>query len=85
MIVHPDLWIWPPRARRDAQDFMEHRRRDRLNRKYNRLLDAWLRLAFGHHQLGSQIQLSPFDSGDDVENPRFVLSSRTAFTRRLRS
>ena len=85
MIVHPDLWIWPPRARRDAKAFMEHRRRDRLNRKYNRLLGAWLRLALGHHQPGTQVHLSPFDSGDGVENPRFLLSSRTAFTRRLRS
>ena len=85
MMVHPDLWIWPSRARRDAKDFMEHRRRDRLNRRYNQLLDAWLRLALGHHQPGSRIQLAPFESGDYVENPRFVLSSRTAFTRRLRS
>ena len=83
MSVHPDLWVWPPRARRDAKDFMDYRRRDRLNRKYNQLLDAWLRLVLGHHQAGSKIQLSPFDSGDDVENPRFVVSSRTAFTRRL--
>ena len=83
MTVHPDLWIWPPWARRDAQGFMEHRRRDRLNRKYSQLLDAWLRLALGDHQPGSQIELSPFDGGDDVENPRFVLSNRTAFTRRL--
>ena len=85
MIVHPDLWIWPPRARRDARDFMAYRRRDRLNRKHNRLLDAWLRLTLGDHRPGSQIQLSPFDGGDDVENPRFLLSSRTAFTWRLRS
>ena len=85
MLVHPDIWIWPPRARRDAQDFMNHRRRDRLNRKYNQLLDAWLRVVLGQHQRGSEIRLSPFDAGDDVENPRFLISSRTAFTRRLRS
>ena len=83
LTVHPDLWIWPARARRDAQDFMADRRRARLNRKYNQLLDAWLRIVLGDHQRGAKIQLSPFDSGDEVENPRFVLGSRTAFTRRL--
>ena len=83
MLVHPDLWIWPPRARRDAQDFMAERRRDRYNRKYNDLLDAWLRVVvLGDRPGPAKIELSPFDDGDDVENPRFVLSSRTAFARR---
>ena len=85
MLLQPDLWIWPARARKDAQDFMDQRRRDRFNRKYNQLLDAWLRVALGQHQRASEIRLSPFDGGDDVENPRFVISSRTAFTRRLGS
>ena len=85
MLVHPDLWIWPAHARRDAQDFMGQRRRDRLNRKYNELLDAWLRVVFGQYRRASAIRLSPFDAGDDIENPRFLISSRTVFTRRLRS
>ena len=84
LLVHPDLWVWPPRARSDAQDFMHQRRRDRRNRKYNELLDAWLQVALGPHQRGAEIELSPFDTGDEVENPRFLLGSRTAFTRRLR-
>lgn len=85
MLIHPDLWIWPPRSRKDAKDFMDHRRRDRLNRKYNELLDAWLRVVLGQHQRRSEIQLSPFDTGDDVENPQFRLSSRTAFSRKSSS
>ena len=84
MLVHPDLWIWPPRARRDAQDFMAQRRRDRFNRRYNEILDAWLRVVLGNYRHRAEIDLSPFDGGDDVENPHFVLSSRTAFARRAR-
>ena len=42
LLIHPDIWIWPPRARKDAQDFMDQRRRKRFNRKYNELLDAWI-------------------------------------------
>ena len=83
MLVQPDIWIWPPRARKDAQDFMQHRRRDRFNDKFNQVLDAWLRVVLGDHSRGSHIRLTPFDSGGDAENPPFVLSSRTAFARRL--
>ena len=82
MLVHPDLWIWPPRARRDAQDFIEHRRRYRFNHKYNEILNAWLRIVLGDHRSPTKVELSAFDGGDDVENPRFLLGSRTAFTRR---
>ncbi len=83
VLLHPDLWIWPPRARQDAKDFMQQRRRDRMNRKYNQLLDAWLRVSLGRYQLGAEIDLTPFNDGDGPDNPRFVVSSRTAFTRRL--
>ncbi len=83
LLIHPDIWIWPPRSRRDSKDFMDGRRRDRRNQKYNELLNAWLSLALGQHQRASEIQVSPFDTGDDVENPRFRLGSRTAFARRL--
>ena len=84
LLIHPDLWIWPPRARRDAQDFMDRRRRDRLNRKYNELLDGWLEVVLGPHRRGAEVEVSPFETGDEVENPRFLLGSRTAYTRRLR-
>lgn len=83
MLLHPDVWIWPPRARQDAGDFMRQRRRDRLNRKYNELLDAWLRVLLGRYQRGSQIDLTPFKGGDGPDNPHFVVSSRTAFARRV--
>ena len=79
LLVHPDLWIWPPRARPDAQDFMERRRRDRLNRRYNELLDAWLEIVLGPD--GPDVELSPFDHADPVENPRFLLGHRTAYAR----
>lgn len=83
MLLHPDVWIWPPRARQDAGDFMRQRRRDRLNRKYNELLDAWLCVLLGRYQRGSQIDLTPFKGGDGPDNPHFVVSSRTAFARRV--
>jgi len=84
LLVHPDIWIWPPRARRDAQDFMAHRRRGRFNQQYNQLLDAWLEVVLGPHKRRAEVEVSPFDSGAEPENPRFVLGTRTAYSRRLR-
>jgi len=83
MHAHPDIWIWPPRARQDAQDFMQRRRRHRFNAEYNALLNAWLHVVFGKHRPASQISRSPFDRGGDSENPQFLLSTRTAFTRKV--
>lgn len=45
LLVDPDIWIWPPRARELATEFMDERRKDRYNRKYNALLDAWIEVA----------------------------------------
>lgn len=78
MLVHPDIWIWPPRTRRDAQDFMQRRRSSRFNAKYNDLLDAWLHVVLGKHPPSSSISLSAFNDGSDKENPQFVLNTRTA-------
>ena len=83
LLIHPDLWIWPPRARRDAQEFMDRRRRDRLNRKYNELLDAWIEVVLGPRRRGDVVEVSPFDTGDEIENPKFLIGRRTAYTRRL--
>ena len=83
LLIHPDLWIWPPRARPDAREFMARRRRDRFNRKFNTLLDAWLKLTLGPYQPAADVEVSSFSAGDASENPRFVLGSRTAFARSL--
>lgn len=83
LLIQPNIWIWPSRSRRDAAKFMQQRRRSRLNRQHNEILDAWLRVLFGNYRRGGSVEVSPFDSGDDVENPQFVLGLRTAFSRKL--
>ena len=42
LLIDPDIWIFPRRARELAVAFLDHRRGDRYNIKYNRLLDAWI-------------------------------------------
>lgn len=83
--LDPDIWVWPPRARYLARDFLDRRRSDRLNQKFNALLDAWVRIVLGTEERNTEIALSAFDAGKESENPVFGIGSRTAFTRRLSS
>lgn len=81
-IVDPDIWIWPPRAREAAREFLDERRKDRLNARFNRILDAWVRVLTGTSQRGAMVELAAFDDEDADANPRFSLSSRTGYTGR---
>jgi hypothetical protein len=83
LLIDPDLWIWPPRGRQNAAEYMDKRRSDRRNEKYNRLLDAWVRLILGTDQREAQVSLTAFEGGLEFENPAFLVGSRTAYTRRL--
>ena len=83
LLVDPDIWIWPPRARRIATDFLDKRKSDRFNHRFNELVSAWVQLLLGPHERNADIQVRPFAKGEEIENPRFTLGSRTAFSRRL--
>ncbi|GAB3321404.1 SIR2 family protein [Haliea atlantica] len=83
IMIDPDIWIWPPRDRANARDFLDKRRSDRKNDKFNALLDAWIKLLFDTDQRNSEITLTPFSDGNEIENPRFRVSNRTTFSRRL--
>jgi hypothetical protein len=83
LLLNPDVWIWPPRARKDAADFLDQRRRDRYNKTYNALVDAWVQIILGTDERNAEITLLAFDQGTDAENPSFKIASRTAFARRL--
>jgi SIR2-like domain len=82
LLVDPDIWIWPHRARRLAVDFMDRRRCDRYNNKYNTLLDAWVHLILGTSAKNITVTLSAFWSGSGPANPSFSIGSRTAFSQR---
>jgi hypothetical protein len=82
LLLEPDIWIEPSRARRTAVDFLDARRGDRYNKKFNDLLDAWVQIVLGTAERNTEVALSPFDKGAGAENPSFRISSRTAFARR---
>jgi hypothetical protein len=83
LLLDPDVWIWPTRARKITVDFLDQRRGDRYNNRYNALLDAWIQIVLGTEERNAEIILSAFDGGTGAENPSFKVASRTAFARRL--
>lgn len=85
ILLNPDIWIWPQRARRVSTDFLDRRRGNRFNPKFNTLLDAWIKLILGTDQRNVEVAVSAFDDGTDVENPSFTLSSRTGYSMRVSS
>jgi len=79
----PDVWIWPTRARESAVKFLDQRRGGRLNKVYNHLLTAWIRVLFASDDKDGEIEISAFNGGSEASNPKFRLRKRTGFARRL--
>lgn len=79
LLLDPDIWVWPPHARRVATDFLDARRKDRRNDKFNALLDAWVRIVLGTDERATEVSVSLLDKGGEPENPAFTIGSRTAF------
>lgn len=83
VLLEPNIWVWPPRERKNASVFLDQRRADRFNRKHNNILDAWVRIILGTDTRNTEITLSAFEEGNNSENPHFSIGSRTAFARRI--
>jgi hypothetical protein len=84
LVVTPDIWVWPRRARQHATALLDQRRSDRFNAKTDQLLSAWSQMLLGTTDQNTTVQLQPFDSGDEAENPVFKVGTRTAFFRLVR-
>ena len=82
-VLDPDIWVWPPRAREVATDFLDERRKGRFNNKFNVLLDAWAHVLVGTETRRTDVMVRAFEDEDAAANPAFVLGSQTAFARRL--
>jgi hypothetical protein len=82
LLISPDLWIWPRRARASARAFLDARRGKRFNDVHDRILDAWVRVLAGTGDRNVEVSFRSFNEGDEVENPAFRFRTRTAYTRR---
>ena len=85
VLLNPDIWIWPPRARKISADFIENRRKNRFNKKFNDLIGAWIQIILGTNERNAKVTVSAFAQGSEAENPSFCLTTRTAFSKRLTS
>jgi hypothetical protein len=83
LLIDPDIWIWPNRAREDAAAFLDQRRGERYNNVYNALVDAWLTILLGASERGTHTTFATASDGTVAETPSFVVGTRTAYTRRL--
>lgn len=82
LLLEPDVWIWPPHARKVATEFLDGRKGKRFNGVHNQLLNAWTEIALGTTERNVTLEVRPFSSGTSVENPTFRIGSRTAFAMR---
>jgi hypothetical protein len=82
LLLEPDVWIEPAHGRKAAVAFLDTRRGDRYNKKFNDLLDAWAQIVLGTSERNAEVTLSLYENGTGAENPTFRISSRTAFGRR---
>lgn len=82
LVLDPDVWIWPPWAKRQATDFLDKRRANRFNKLYAALLDAWVRIIEGDEANDGEISIAAFPEGSAAENPVFRIGLGEAHTRR---
>ncbi|MFB9952719.1 SIR2 family protein [Rhizobium puerariae] len=80
LLLEPDVWVWPPHARKAATEFLEGRKSKRFNGVHNQLLNAWTEVALGTAERNVSLEIRPFSSGTSTENPAFQIGSRTAFS-----
>lgn len=74
LVIDPDVWVWPPRGRELARDFLDGRRRGRFNNRYNDLVSAWIDAIFGTRT--GAVDLSVTLNGTNP--PAFTIGSQTA-------
>ena len=82
LILDPDIWIWPPWAKKQATDFLDKRRANRFNKFYAALIDAWVGIIKGDETDGDEIRIAVFPSGTGAENPVFRIGLSEARARR---
>ena len=83
VLLNPDIWIWPARARKISVDYMRNHCKHRYNMEFDRLLDAWVRIILGTDKRNTQVTVSAYAQGSEPENPSFSLGTKTAYSRRL--
>jgi hypothetical protein len=80
LLVDPDIWIWPPRGRELATEFLDSKRRGRFNNRYNELITAWIDALFGARSEPIDLAVSLETGSHGVDVPTFTIGSQTAYS-----
>jgi hypothetical protein len=80
LLVDPDVWIWPPRARELARDFLDGKRRGRFNKPYNDLVGAWIDTLFGARSEPTDLAVSLGVGSAGAEAATFKIGSQTGYS-----
>lgn len=80
LLLRPDVWIWPPFARRHSVDWLDQRKKSRRNDVFDELLSAWVSVLLDDPEKGQFVQVSLTDGEASPENPNFLISSRTGYS-----
>lgn len=79
MVLKPDVWIFPSRARQHARSFLDSRKAPRQNDKLDRILSAWVEILSDQAGRNTLVSISPFDGEVGYLNPEFEFSTQTGF------
>jgi hypothetical protein len=82
LVLDPDVWVWPPRAKKLAAEFLDKRRGDRFNSVYAAILDAWISILRDSGAEVNELIVSAFEQESAAENPAFRIGFRGAYSRR---
>lgn len=80
MVLKPDIWIFPARARQHARSFLDSRKADRQNDKLDKILSAWVDILSDGAGKNATVSISPFDGAETYLNPVFEFSTQTGYT-----
>jgi hypothetical protein len=83
LLIDPYIWVWPPRGRELATDFLNERKRGRYNNQYDDLLSAWIEVLFGKRDKPAALSLTLLGGGETVANPAFAIGIQTGFSWKL--
>ncbi|WP_418141459.1 SIR2 family protein [Marinobacter sp. MA] len=80
LLLEPDIWVKPLSNREKAQDFLRKRRKNRYNKQFYEILNAWIEILIGSIGQGAPVTIG-YGTGTDFP-ASFTVSTRTAFSRR---
>lgn len=79
LLLKPDVWIWPKFVWQHAKNFLDNRKANWYNDKYDRLFSAWIDILWDHAGKNVEVTMSPVTGVAGFANPVFGFSTQIGF------